>query len=174
MTSPFGIPLYSPLNSLNSLAEIQFGIHTVHPPSPHPLFSTYIVRSTPGLGVVWIKAIGPDIENDAFGHATIAVVDRVKDQVALRYGAPEKTDMLLPGSTWEEPQYWMSGLASNERIYSYTWKRPATPSLPEDLESVYVGAMPREFGVAAAIIEYASPKLQLADAEDDREMSNLL
>jgi hypothetical protein len=174
MTAPFGIAFYSRLEDLANVQKMQFGIYSVEPPSPHPLFTTYLVRATSSLGIVWIKGIGPDIENDAFGNATITAVDRVKDQVSLRYGTPEKLEGLLPGSTWEDPQYWTAGLASNERVYAYSWKRPEIDSLPEDIASVFVSALARDFSTTAVILEYSSTKITDADAEEEKEMSNLL
>jgi hypothetical protein len=109
-----------------------------------------------------------------FGTATRTAVDRIKDQVALRYGAPRKLDFVMQGSIWDDPQYWMNGLAANERFYSYSWEAPDASALPNDLATVYVGAMSKDSNTSAVIIEYASPKLSQADAEDDRSMSDLL
>jgi hypothetical protein len=174
MASPFGIAFYTSLDQLADANEMAPGVYSVTAPSPHPAFKTYLVRATPGLGVVWIKGLGEAIENDAFGGATRAAVDRLKEQLALRYKEPRKLDFLMHGSIWEDPKYWMMGLSANERYYSYTWDASGAGALPEDIASVYVGASAMSSDSAMVVIEYASRKLPQADAEDDRRLSDLL
>jgi len=174
MTSPFGIAFYTSLDQLADVNEVASGVYSVTAPSPHPAFGTYLVRATPSLGVVWIKGLGEAIGNDAFGGATRAAVDRLKEQLALRYKEPRKTDLLMQGSIWEDPKYWTMGLSANERYYSYTWDGSGGVSLPEDIATIYVGASAMSSDSAMVVIEYASRKLPEAEAEDDRRLADLL
>lgn len=174
MSAPFGIAFYAPLTGLTVLQELGQGAAFVEAPTPHPLFETYVVRATPALGVVWIKGLGPPIENDTFGTATCTAVDRLADQLAQKYGRAEKMDMLMAGSIWDQAQDWMNGLNHRERFYSYTWKRPKVRDLPDDLDTIYVGATPHDGYAAGVVLEYASLKLPLAEAELERQMSDLL
>jgi len=174
MSAPFGIAFYSPLSELTVLEELGQGAYAVQAPTPHPLFDTYLVRATPSLGVVWVKGLAPLIENDNFGTATCSAVDRLAEQLAHRYGRAKKMDMLLDGSIWNEPQDWMNGLNHRERFYSYLWEKAAVRELPEDLDTIYVGATPHEGYAAGVVLEYASPKLPLAEAELERQMADLL
>lgn len=173
MSAPFGIALYSPIEGLSVLNELGHGSYIVEAPTPHPMFETYLVRATPALGVVWIKGLGADIENDSFGTAACTLVDRITEQLAQKYGPAEKTDFLMDGSIWTEPQDWMNGIVHHERFYSSQWTRHQVKQLPEDLESIFVGAVPQSYCMMVAI-EYASRKLEQANAEIERQLADLL
>lgn len=174
MSAPFGIAFYAPLTELTVVREIGQGAYAVEAPTPHPLFGSYLVRATPTLGIVWVKGLGPEIENDNFGNATTAAVDRLAEQLVQRYGKAKNTDFLIQGSIWSDPQDWMSALEHNERYYSYSWERPAAPLLPDDLENIFIGAVPTGAHGAQVVLEYASRKLPEAEAELERQMAELL
>lgn len=174
MSAPFGIILYSPIETLSVVQDLGHGNYLVEAPSPHPMFEAYLVRATPALGVVWVKGLGTDIENDNFGTATRTLIDRLTEQLAQKYGRSEKSDFLMNGSIWTEPQDWMNGLVSRERYYSSEWSRPGATQLPDDLESIFVGAIPQNGYCATMIIEYASRKLDQAEAEIERQLVDIL
>lgn len=174
MSSPFGIRFYSTITELQVLHDIGQYAYEVVAPGPHPLFKSYFVLSTPSLGIVWVKGITPQIENDNFGSETCATVDRIEMQLTQKYGRPKKRDLLMDGSIWTEPQDWMNGLTNRERFYSYSWKKSAIPQLPEDLDTIYIGAVPHDGLTAEVVLEYASPRLKEAEAELERQMSDLL
>lgn len=174
MSAPFGIAFHSSIASLQVLQDLGQGIYVVQPDAPHPLFDVYAVQATPSLGVVWVKGITPCIENDNFGTATRAAVDRLADQLAQKYGPPEKMDMLLEGSIWNEPQDWMNSLNDRERVYSYSWEPEKVTQLPEDLECIFLGAVPHEGNAASIVLEYSSRRKEQADKDLEREMADLL
>lgn len=173
MSAPFGIEFYTPIESLNVIQELGQGAYIVAPATPHPLFETFVVRATPSLGVVWIKGITPAIENDNFGSDTRAMVDRLAEQLTQKYGAGERTDLLLNGSIWSEPQDWMSSLNNRERFYHVEWKAPRS-RLPDNLQSIFMGATPFENFGASIVVEYASRRSEEADAELERGMADFL
>lgn len=174
MTSPFGIEFGVGADSLETVRIMEGGMSEVKPPKPHPLFDTYIVQSTPELGVVWVKGISPVIENDNFGSATRKYVDRLAEQLSLKYGRSQKTDLLLQGSIWTEPQDWMNALGSHEQLYNYLWDKRGPSGLPDDMESIFAAATPFPGAQALVVVEYASSKYPLAQAELERLMANLL
>src|SRR5688500_11821675 len=174
MSSPFGIAFFSDLGSLQVLADFGQGKHEVAAPAPHPLFAQYIVQATPAQGVVWIKANSASKPVDAFGNSLRAEVDRVAQQVATKYGPGRKTDLLFAGAIWDEPQYWMNSLEDQTRIYSYIWERTGRCNLPDDIETVYVGATAYGGGQGAVAIEYSSARMSAAESEIERGMSDLL
>jgi hypothetical protein len=173
MTAPFGIEFGIATDQLKILQAMDQGISVIEPAKPHPLLEKYIIQATPLLGVVWIKGIGPNIENDIFGTATKTAVDRLADQVSQKYGRGKKTDLLLDGSIWTEPQEWMHGLDSNQRLYNYVWDRKIQ-NLPDDIENIFVGAVPQPINEASVVIEYSSVKLVAAQRELDKLMADLL
>ena len=173
MSAPFGIEFYTPIDALADSQEVGQGHYMVRPPKPHPMFDGYIVRATSSLGIVWIKGMTPLIENDKFGADTRGKVDRLAEQLAQKYGRGTKTDLLLAGSIWTEPQDWTSGLCERERFYNVAWEAPAV-RLPDNLDSIFVGATPADGYAAMVVIEYASRRLGEAEAEIERDLADLL
>ena len=140
MTAPFGIEFFSDLSRYEVIDDLVDSKFRIKAPSPHPMFDDYIVQYTDLLGVVWIKGIGPYNAIDIFGNSLRSNVDRAADQLSMKYGKYEKTDFLITGSMWDEPQYWMNALEDGQRHYCFMWTRKSCPSLPDDIESIYVGA----------------------------------
>lgn len=173
MSAPFGISIFGPLSDLQILEEIGQGKFRVSAPTPHPAFSDYIVEATDSLGVVWVKANAPIISIDSFGQNIVALTDKIAEQIRLRYGTPQKTDFLMAGSIWEGPQYWLSALESKERYYGYTWDRKNCANVPEDIDTIYVGATAYGGGEGAVTVEYGSTKMHLAEQERDAKLADL-
>jgi hypothetical protein len=174
MFAPFGVEFYSPISNYSVIHDSGDGAYIIEPPTPHPMFAVYAARATPALGVVWVKGITTEIENDAFGVSTRAIVDRILGQLAPKYGVADKLDELMPGSIWDEPRDWLSGLNNNERLYHYTWEKSISTRLPEELESIFLAATGGGGNSALVVLEYASSRLLLADAEIDRGMADVL
>jgi len=174
MSAPFGIELFSNLDDLERLSDLGQAKYEVTATSPHPLFATYIVQATPSQGVVWIKANSAPKLVDAYGNALRGEVDRVAQQLANRYGPGRKSDILFSGALWDAPQYWMNALEDQTRVYGYLWDIKNGAKLPDDLETVYVGAAAYGGGEGAVTVEYASTRMAAAEDEIERDMSNLL
>jgi hypothetical protein len=175
MTAPFGIEFHLNISELNVLNRFPNNTFVVEAPAPHPLFKTYLVRTNSQEEVVWIKGVGEIVENDAYGAVIQGIVDRVADQLSQRYGRGQKTDSVNYGSIWgEDPQYWMHGLADNQRHFFHLWERPAAGSLPEDVHSIFLAAIAIDAYSSNAVLEYASPKLAAAEAEAEQGMANFL
>jgi hypothetical protein len=174
MSAPFGITLYSPIETLSVTLDLGHGNYIVEAPRPHPMFETYVALATPALGVVWVKAIGAEIQNDNFGTEICTQVDRLAEQLTQRYGPAEKSDFLMEGSIWTEPEHWSQGVVAGERFYSSKWMRPRAQQLPDDLESIWAGAVDRDSYSTAVAVEYASRKLGQAKAEIERQLADLL
>jgi hypothetical protein len=174
MSAPFGIQLFSDLSGFEILNDYGQAKYQITAPSPHPLFENYIVQATPSQGIVWVKGNAAAKIIDAFGNAVRAEVDRIASQLSGKYGKGRKSDFLLTGSIWDEPQYWMNALEDQTRIYAYIWDRSTGANLPDDLESVYVGAAAYGGGQGGATIEYSSTRISTAEAEIESGMSDFL
>ena len=172
MSAPFGIAIFAKKETLQIVGEFPGEKYTVTAPKPHPAFQSYIAQVSDTLGVVWVKALADAVPLDAYGNSLRSTVDKIAEQVALKYGRPEKTDLLLPGAVWNEPQYWMNAVAAGERYYSYVWKRPQN-QLEDDLETIFVAASAVGGGEGGTIIEYASTKLQDHEKELESKLANL-
>lgn len=173
MTAPFGIEFYSPAEELEILQDVGQGKFFVSAPKIHPAFERYIVQATPRLGVVWIKAISPTFESDAYGTRIRQAQGDLSAQLQKRYGPGKTTDFLMAGSIWDEARDWVQGLSANERHYFTTWEKPGA-QLPEDLSNVFLGASGSGGGDTTLAIEYSSARLDEAEAEIRDMLSDLL
>jgi len=174
MTAPFGIEMYSSIDQLEILSDLGQGRYSVTPPKVHPSFSTYVVQATPGIGVFWIKAISPTMENDSYGAQARQLKDQIHNQLSKRYGLGTAHDELLPGSIWDEPRDWAQALTANERHCFIIWEAENSEALPEDLESLFLGISGLSSNDTSLCIEYASARMKDAEAELQDMLSDLL
>ncbi|HEV2596443.1 MAG TPA: hypothetical protein VGU01_14725 [Sphingomicrobium sp.] len=172
MSAPFGIEIFSHKESLQIESDYGGEKYAVKAPRPHPSFENYITQVSDTFGVVWVKALAPPTSIDAYGNSLRTAVDKIAEQVNLKYGSPEKTDFLLHGAMWDEPQYWMNALQEGQRYYSYVWKRPQN-QLEQDLESIFVGAAAFGGGQGGVIIEYASTRMADHEKEIETKLADL-
>jgi|GEM_PF-2501165 len=173
MTAPFGIEFYSKIDSLEILQDVGQGKCFVSAPKSHPAFERYLVQATPRLGIVWIKAISRNLDNDAYGTRVRQAHDDLRSQLEKRYGAGKMTDFLMAGSIWEEARYWTQSLSANERYYFTMWEKPAS-HLPDDLKNVFLGASGFGNDETGYALEYASVKSDEAEEEIRDMLSDLL
>ena len=174
MTAPFGIEIGQALNSELIIAEGARGKFAVRPNRPHPDFVEYFVQASPSYGVVWVKGVSSPVENDAYGRNVRTIHERISTQLQSKYGKPEKADLLAHDSIWGEDRDWVMGLLQNERHYFHLWSRAKGASIPPDLDSVFLGLLPHSGSDCSVILEYASSNLELAEAEADQNLSDLL
>lgn len=174
MSAPFGIEMHAALESLSVQQELGGKKHEVLPPKPHPGFSTYYVQHSPTYGVVWIKAISPPFEADAYGTNMRAALERVSGQLQNRYGAPRKVDVLVHDALWPDSRDWVMSLLQNERSFFHVWERAKIPSLPEDLDTVFLGVLAHNTSDSSVILEYSSIHFEAAEQEADSSLSDLL
>lgn len=173
MTAPFGIEFYSSVDNLEVVQDIGQGKYFVSAPKAHPSFDRYIVQATPRLGVVWIKAVTPTIGNDAYGTQVRQAHGDLSTQLQKRYGPGKLTDFLMSGSIWDDARYWTQGVSANERHFFTIWEKP-NAQLPEDLNSIYLGASGFGGDETGLSIEYASARFDEAAAEVRDMLSDLL
>ena len=171
VVAPFGIAIRSSLDELTILHDFGENKFQVEAPRPHPLLQTYYVQAGRVAGVVWIKGVTAAIENDSFGYKLREMTDRLAGQMAQKYGTGQKNDLLLPGSIWEDAQYWMNGIAAGERLYSYNWDAMKRSRLPGDLQAIYCGVMAYDTFSGAVAIEFSSPDMALVESEINSGMA---
>ncbi|RYX80498.1 hypothetical protein EON83_28290 [bacterium] len=174
MTAPFGIEMHSPVEQLEIISDLGQGRYSVTPPKVHPSFVTYIVQATPGIGVFWVKAISPPMENDSYGAQARQLKDQIHGQLSKRYGSGVAQDGLMPGSIWDEPRDWTRALNANERHCFVMWEANKSDTLPTDLESLFLGVSGLSPDDTSLCIEYASVRMKDAEAELQDMLSDLL
>jgi hypothetical protein len=134
-------------------------------PKPHSAFETYVLKMTPKHGLCWIKAIGPTIPTSVFGIELRSAFDSMEAKLTANYGKSERTDFLMSGSIWGDPQDWMQSFVSRERFLMTEWSPKHGSSLRDSLVSIalVVGVLDTTSGYIA--VEYSFENLQAADAE---------
>lgn len=172
MSAPFGIEIYSPIESLKVLEETG-PRYVVAAPRPHPRFETYVVQATPNLGVCWVQGISYSVANDAFGAGVRSLKNELEAQISKRYGLGKSMDFLLPGSIWTDDRDYIMSLTQNERKTGTMWERPSV-NLPDDIEMIFLGVHGVGTDTAWVGLEYFSSKAELADAEIQDTFSDLL
>ena len=174
MSAPFGIKMHSPVNNYDETSSLNGGLLAITPPKPQPAFAEYIVQGSGNHGIVWVKAISPAFENDAYGTNVQAALQRVSKQLSNKYGMPEKVDFLGHEALFAEPNDWVMSLLQQERHAFHVWKKAEGANLPDDLETVFLGYLPLSTGDCSFVLEYASPHQAAADDEQDEQLSDLL
>ncbi len=167
---PFGLDMGMSLDQLRSLTGedpelFQDDRYEVNPPNAHDMFEAYIVQVSPKYGVVWIKAIGKDITTNGHGTQLKRAFDNLVASIERTYGNYDKTDYLMRGSIWNEPEDFMMGIVKQDRYLGVRWLEEAGSNLPADISSIYMTAEASSSSEGHIILEYYSPNKELADNE---------
>jgi len=158
---PFGIDIGdmqddSKFNNFSKLSDDtpNYLIGT-NPPKAHSAFDKYLVQFSIASGACWIKGIGKDIESDSYGIRTKSAIDKIAGQISKKYGTSEKSDRLLPGSIWDDPDDWMTALDQNERFYLYEWSRETGATMADTgVRKILLVAQSSGGGDGYAILEF--------------------
>jgi len=117
-------------------------------PKPHPAFQEYWLSISPEQGTLKILASGVVIKTNGFGRELHQQFVEIRDAISGVYGTPgSKADLLLPGSLWTQPQYWMMGLLKKERSLSALWLSAksypdkSVLELPNDISTIFLNAV---------------------------------
>ena len=171
---PFGLRKGMTLAELaGAPREIGIGKYLVSSvPRPHSAFESYALQVTPKTGLSWIKAIGHTIQTSVYGIELQTAFDDLESKLERIYGKGKRTDLLMPGSIWNEPRDWMQAILNKERFLMTMWSAEHGSQLPDALQSVglVVGAIESDSGFVA--VEYAfdnktESEAEIAAAEDD-------
>ena len=149
--------------SPQELGHGKYGLLTV--PKPHSAFEAYVVQVTPTFGLSWIKAIGRDIQTDAFGTRLQYAFDNFEKKLTSTYGAGKIIDGVIPESIWSEPKDWMMSLLKGERVLGKLWSEDYGSSLPDWLTNIVFCAYAREENIAYLALEYTFTNNEAAEAE---------
>ncbi len=120
---------------------------------------------TPKAGLCWIKAVAPTIQTNVFGTALRAAFESMEAKLGAVYGKSKRTDLLMSGSIWEDPQYWMQALLSQDRFLMTEWGTTQGSSLKDSLVSVALIASAIDTMSGYIAIEYYFENMKTAEAE---------
>jgi hypothetical protein len=104
-------------------------------PVPHPDFHLYSVAISPSVGLS--KVITSEIVRSSdFGAKVKIKFSELQTALETKYGTPSKVfDFLQAGSSWQEPQEWMMGLAKGDRYLAAFWELPGGGTVLLDVTS---------------------------------------
>lgn len=144
------------------------------PPRPHPAFEFYVLQIAPSSGLSWIKAVGREISTNGFGTSVSSAFAEMEGKLRSTYGNCERTDLLMLGSIWNEPQDWMMGLLKGDRLLASHWELSTGAKLTEAIESVFLGASAADTDSGFIAIEYALKNHAAATQEIDAAQDDVL
>lgn len=138
-SAPFGLTMGLPRAEVLKLiapshAGVQSQIVTETVPVPNARFMTYQVLVSDAIGLCGVTAIGKPIAMNDFGDQLKTEFAALGAQLTTKYGKPSiDADQLKPGSIWNDPNDWATGLEKEERTLMKLWM---TPSVSPDLGGI--------------------------------------
>lgn len=133
-------------------------------PKPHGAFEKYVAVIGDVSGLCVVRGIGKDITSSRHGIQLKTSFNEMDATLSELYGSSEKTDRLLPGSIWKEPEDWMMGLVKEERFLFAKWPRKGQV-LKNDLDSVFLGVRAKSSDTGYLVLEYLFQNHEQCDEE---------
>lgn len=159
---PFGITMGSDVAGFDCTELLSPGIYRCRSvPRPATDVASYTVQYHRTTGICWVKAIGQDFPADRSGKAVRGALDQLAVRLSQSYGPAEKSDRLLPGSSWARPDDWAQSMLQGERFYSYAWQ-PA--GRKDHVVQVAARSNFRNLGTAYTIVEFRFANADQCDA----------
>ena len=174
---PFGLDMGMTLDQVKTKTGknpelVQDDLYRVDPPNKNDMFESYIVQISPKYGIVWIKAVGKDITTNGYGIQLKTAFDNLVSGIERSYGKYDKTDFLLRGSIWNDPEDFMMGLLRKDRYLMANWELKYGSTLPNDIISIGVIATASSSTKGYISLEYYSPdEKKVADEKKSQQDS---
>jgi hypothetical protein len=167
---PFGLDMGMSLDQIKNKTGknpelVQDDLYKVEPPNKNEMFETYVVQVSQKYGIVWIKAIGKDITTNGHGIQLKSAFDNLIASIEKTYGKYKKTDFLVRGSIWNEPEDFMMGLVKKDRYLMAGWDKDSGSTLPKEISSIGVMVSASSSSKGYIALEYYSPNEKLAADE---------
>lgn len=158
---PFGFDMGQKIEEVVGAEKLDRpGLYVVKTlPKPHADFEQVVLEAYPKTGICLIRGIGKDIGSDGAGLSIRSKVDGLKDALETKYGSSKKMDRCGGSQVGCLPQFWVSSLLENERIYAHIWEEQS-----EGMKSANIGEM--VVGAQAANILDTYPILEFYSADE--------
>lgn len=155
-TGPFGLEMGMSLKEIDANAkQVAPGKYvTTKVPKPHSAFDRYVVQVGKKNGLSWIKGIGKNISTNGYGLAPLNAFDIMDEKLTNQYKTGEKTNFIVSGGIWSEPQYFMMSLLKNERFFMKIWKTEHGSELKNNIKKVGLLIIPQSQSVGHLALEY--------------------
>jgi hypothetical protein len=129
-------------------------VYIVKPQKSHPDFSIYTVSINETAGLYNIQAFNTNIPTSAYGTQLKAFFQSILGSLERVYGKGKVSDYLYRGSIWSEPREWMMSLIKQERILFAVWEQGSEATLPDDIETIVIGATAIREDTGSVFINY--------------------
>jgi len=92
-------------------------------------FREYLVGVHPTEGLLKLVAVGNNLSTNRFGTQLLQEFNKLKDGLSKVYGAPTQVvdQILVKGSSHDDPQDWMYSLLVKERFLGCAWFKKEGP-----------------------------------------------
>lgn len=134
--------------------KISDGTYIVVPVKQHPYFVRYIAWIDENAGLNYLKAIGKNIDTNSYGFEIKSKFDSLETSLCKTYGKCERTDILMPGSIWDDYDEWMRALEKRDRYLMSSWSSDKGSKMPDDLKGIYLAASADSYDSGKIILEY--------------------
>lgn len=146
---------------------------STHVPEPHKAFDNYVLVISETTGLCMVRGIGKNITTSSHGIQLKSNFEDLDKVLSKLYGPSEKTDWLLPGSIWKQPEDWMMGLVKEERFLFAQWPG-AEQDLKYNIESIALAAKALNSGAGYLILEYSFSNYDTCKQEAENESNDAL
>ena len=133
-----------------------YGLYVVDvSPKKNNLFESFGLVISPNVGLCQIRAITHDINTDSYGLELKSQFDDLAGSITAIYGNGKKGDFLYPGSIWDRPQDWLSGLVKQERVYMQEWSGPNDTMNKNEIKSIILSAKGKNTSQGYIVLQYS-------------------
>ncbi|MCJ2064397.1 hypothetical protein MKK63_16985 [Methylobacterium sp. J-088] len=115
--NPFGLKFGETPDS--KIAEYDIRFYSV--PDPHPDFKNYCGKWDPVLGLTSISCTSMIFEKDRFGENSIALYNRIRSQLATKYGQYSESEILFVNSKFNNLKDFVRSILECDRSHSSRW-----------------------------------------------------
>ena len=152
---------------LTVVSEQPLLFSTTTVPRGNSSFEAYALQILPKAGLCQIRAVGKDIATSSHGLQLKAKFQETLALIEDVYGAPEKTDRLLAGSIWNEPEDWMTGMLKKERFLMAVWSAKSESTFKNEVTEVALAARAKARGAGYLFLQYEFSNA--AQCDDERK-----
>lgn len=143
-------------------------------PKKNPDFESFGLLISPKAGLCQIRALGKDINSDSYGFALKSKFDEISNTLKSIYGDGKKTDFLLSGSIWKDPNDWMMGLVKGERVLMMEWKGKNEVMEKNEISEVGMDVRANNSSSGYVFLQYTFSNNSVCEAEIDSDKKSSL
>ncbi len=143
-------------------------------PKKNPDFESFGLLISPKAGLCQIRALGKDINSDSYGFALKSKFDEISNTLKSIYGDGKKTDFLLSGYIWKDPNDWMMGLVKGERVLMMEWKGKNEVMEKNEISEVGMDVRANNSSSGYVFLQYTFSNNSVCEAEIDSDKKSSL